>query len=132
MLFESMRESAREAIVECLENGYEGYGADFHNEVFNTNPLYLDNDRAKLDLEEMGAFDAIEYVKNYEKDNFGEVYTDFSNPMQVGNILWYIVGEEELASMFKDCSEWDEWWNEEIGETECKVLIAWLVDHERI
>lgn len=34
--------------------------------------------------------------------------------------------------MFEDCSEWDEWWNEEIDETECKVLIAWLVDHERI
>ena len=77
-------------------------------------------------------FTAIKYVIDYEKSVFGEVYTDFSNPAKVANMLWYIVGEEELYSMFEDCSEWDEWWNEEIDETECKVLIAWLVDHERI
>ena len=132
MLFESMRRSAREAIAERLEEGYEGYGCDFHNEVFNTDPLYLDKDTAKLGLEEMGAFDAIKHVKNYEKNNFGEVYTVFSNPMQVGNMLWYIIGEEELYSMFEDCPEWDEWWNEEVGETECKVLLAWLKDNNRI
>lgn len=132
MLFESMREFARVAVAVRLENRYEGYGFDFHNEVFSKEPYYLNKDMAKLDLEEMGAFNAIEYVKNYELDNFGKVYTDFSDPAKVGNMLWYIIGEEELASMFEDCPEWDEWWNEEIGETECKVLLAWLKDHNRI
>lgn len=131
-MFESMRESAREAIVERLKEGYEGYGHDFHYEIFSISPHYLDKDTAKADLENMGAFDAIEYVKNYEKDSYGEVFADFSDPMQVGNVLWYIVGEEELASIFEDCPEWDEWWNEEIGETECKVLLTWLKDHNRI
>ena len=48
------------------------------------------------------------------------------------NMLWYIVGEEELYNMFEDCEEWDEFWNEEISETETKVLIAWLKDNERV
>lgn len=42
------------------------------------------------------------------------------------------IGEEELCSMFEGCEEWDEFWNEEIGETETKVLIAWLKDNERV
>lgn len=131
MLFESMRKDARHAIVNALEDGYKGYGADFHNEVFNMNAPFSDRNGESV-LEECGVFTAIKYVMDYEKGNFGEVYTDFSNPAKVANMLWYIVGEEELAFMFEDCSEWDEWWNEEIGETECKVLIAWLKDNNRI
>ena len=77
-------------------------------------------------------FDAIRTVKEYEQDNFGVVNTDFSDPCAVLNMLWYIVGEEELCDMFEGCEEWDEFWNEEIGETETKVLIGWLKDNEKI
>lgn len=131
-MFEYMREEVREAIVERLREGYEGYLSDFHNAVFNEDYHYLDDSTAKCDLESMGVFDAIEYVKKYEQDNFGAVYTDFSSPMKVGNMLWYIIGGDELYSMFDECEEFDEWWNEEIGKTECKVLLAWLKDHNRI
>lgn len=131
-MFDSMHKSAREAIAECLKEGYKGYGYEFHDAVFNAGLRYLDKGTAKIDLENIGIFDAIEYIKSYEKDNFGEVLTDFSDPMQVGNILWYRIGGEEIAFIFENCPKCDGWWDEEIGETECKVLLAWLKDHGRI
>lgn len=129
--FESLREEARVHILETLKN-YEGYTCDFHNEAFNTDYYECYTQNAIDKLKQLGVFDAIQTVKEYEQDNFGEVITDFSSPCAVINMLWYIIGEEELCSMFEGCEEWDEFWNEEIGETETKVLIAWLKDNERV
>lgn len=129
--FESLREEARAHILETLKD-YEGYTCDFHNEAFNTDYYECYTQNAIDKLEELGVFDAIQTVKEYEQDNFGVVNTDFSNPCDILNMLWYIVGEEELYSMFEGCEEWDEFWNEEIGETETKVLIAWLKDNEKV
>lgn len=130
--FSELREEARNAIVERLEEGYEGYTCDFHNEVFNTNYYECYTSEAIRKLESMGVFDAIEAVKEYEQDNFGTADTDFSDPCAILNMLWYIVGEEELYDMFNGCEEWDEWWDEKISETECKILLGWLKDNERI
>lgn len=129
--FESLREEARAHILEALED-YEGYTCDFHNEVFNTDYCEYYTQNAINKLEELGVFDAIQTVKEYEQDNFGGVITDFSNPCDILNILWYIIGEEELCSMFEGCEEWNKFWSEEIGETETKVLIAWLKDNEKV
>ena len=129
--FESLREEARAYILEMLED-YEGYTCDFHNEAFNTYCYECYTQNAIDKLEELGVFDAIQTVKEYEQDNFGVVNTDFSNPCDILNMLWYIIGEEELCSMFEGCEEWDEFWNEEIGEMETKVLITWLKNNERV
>lgn len=129
--FESLREEARAHILEMLE-GYEGYTCDFHNEAFNSDYYEYYTQNAIDKLEELGVFYAIQTVKEYEQDNFGIVNTDFSNPCDILNMLWYIVGEEELWDMFEGCEEWDEWWNEEIGEMETKVLIAWLKDNKKV
>ena len=131
-LFTNMRKAAREAIAEYLEECYNGYLCDLHNEVFNTDYEYTDNNEAIKALEEDGVFEVIDTIVKYEKNNFGEVNTDFTNPCKVANMLYYIIGEEKLNDMFDGCEEWDEWWNEEIGKTECKVLLAWLKDNERI
>ncbi len=130
--FMNMRKAARKAIVKYLADGYDGYLGDFHNEIFNTDYEYTNNDKAIKALEDSGIFEAIGAIVEYEEGNFGEVYTDFTNPCKVANMLYYIIGEEELNDMFDGCEEWDEWWNEEIGKTECKVLLAWLKDNERI
>lgn len=129
--FESLRKEARAHILEVLED-YEGYGCDFHSEAFNSDCYEYYTNAAIKKLEELGIFDAIQAVKEYEQDNFGIVNTDFSNPCAILNMLWYVVGEEELCSMFLECEEWDEFWNEEIGETETKVLIAWLKDNDKV
>ena len=120
---QEMREEARDAIVEALENGYSGYYCDLHNEVFNTNYYIIGTYQAKEALEEYGIFDAIEKVQTYEKDNFGEVYTDLSNPEKLINMLYYIIGEEVLFEMMDGITAWDDNWNNQADEeTNAEIL----------
>jgi hypothetical protein len=108
---QEMREQAREAIIEVLEEGYSGYYCDLHDEVFNTDYYTIWADEAKKELEEFGLWDAIGKVQTYEKDTFGEVYTDLSNPIKLINLLYYIIGEEVLDEMMKGIEAWEENWN---------------------
>lgn len=120
---EELLEEAKERIVGFLEDGYDGYLCDLHNEVFNTDYEYIYTQKAKEMLNEYDVFEAIEEIKNYELDNFGTVNTDFSSPCNVANMLWYIIGEMALWELMENSGECDELWNEELGEVERKVLI---------
>ena len=118
-----MREQAREAIIEVLENGYSGYYGDLHHEVFNTDYYIIGTYKAKKALEEYGVWNAIEKVQAYEKDNFGEVYTDLSNPEKLINMLYYIIGEEVLDEMMTGIEAWnDNWNNRATDETNAAIL----------
>lgn len=122
---QEMREEARAAIIEALEDGYNGYYCDLHNEVFNTDYYIIGTYQAKKALEEYGVFDAIEKIQTYEKDNFGEVYTDLSDPEKLINMLYYIVGEEVLFEMMNGVKEWDDNWNNKATEeTNAAILKA--------
>ena len=125
-------DEARAKIIEVLENGYDGYLCDLHDAVFNKEYYFCYTDEAKNKLENYNVFDIISMIVEYEKDNFGEVNTDFSNPCQVGNMLWYIVGEEVLNNIFDGCEKFDELWNSELTEEECKALLQWLKDNGRV
>ena len=60
----------------------------------------------------------------YEQDNFRQTSVDkYDNPCLVLSMLWYIVGEEALAELAEDVPEFEEFWNEELTEEECLVLI---------
>jgi hypothetical protein len=118
-----MREEARERIIECLKNGYSGYYCDLHHEVFNTDYYIVGTYKAKKALEEYGVWDAIEKVKTYEEDNFGEVYTDLSDPEKLVNMLFYIIGEEVLYEMMNGIEAWNENWNNRADEeTNAEIL----------
>lgn len=118
-----MREEAREAIIEALRNGYTGYYCDLHNEVFNTDYYIIGTYEAKKALEEYGVFDAIEKVQTYEKDIFGEVYTDLSDPEKVVNMLYYIIGEEVLWEILEDSKTFNRYLNYRADEeTNMKIL----------
>lgn len=130
--FRELRQEARDHIIDELENGYEGYLCDFHNAAFNEDYYEVYTATAEEKLTRWGVFDAIEKVKDYEQDNFGVVNTDFSNPCKVINMLWYIIGEEELYKMFDDCAEFDELWNEETTQKESRMLAGWAKDNERV
>ena len=39
-------------------------------------------------------FKALDKVVNYEKDNFGELYTNIADAKRLANMLVYILGEE--------------------------------------
>ncbi len=120
-----MREEARETIIEALREGYSGYYCDLHCELFNTSYYIIGTHEAKKALEEYDVWEAIEKVQTYERDNFGEVYTDLSNPEKLVNMLYYIIGEEVLFEMMEGIEEWDENWNNQADEeTNAKILKA--------
>lgn len=122
---QEMREEAREAIIETLKDGYSGYYCDLHNEVFNTDYYIIGTYEAKEALNEYGIWGAIEKVQTYEKDNFGEVYTDLSDPEKLVNMLYYIIGEEVLFEMLDDIEVFNENWNNQADEeTNAEILKA--------
>ena len=43
----TMREEARERIIECLKNNYTGYYCDLHHEVFNSDYYIIGTHEAK-------------------------------------------------------------------------------------
>lgn len=98
---EEMKQDAIEAIIEMLEGGYDGYYCDLHNEVFNTDYYIIGRYEAKEALREYDVFDAIELVQGYEKDEFGEIYTDMSDPEKLINMVYYIIGGEIISEMYE-------------------------------
>ena len=120
-----MREQARAAIIEALRDGYEGYYCNLHNELFNMDYYIIGTYEAKKALEEYGVFEAIEKVQEYEMNNFGEVYTNLSDPEKVANMLWYIIGEEVLFEIMEDVEEFHNNWNNiATDETNAAILKA--------
>ena len=123
MLKDQMYNDAKEAIKEKLKDGYSDYYCDLHNEIFNTDYYIIGTFQAKEALQIYGVFDAIEKVQEYEKDNFGEVNTDLSDPEKLVNMLYYIIGEEVISELFEDVSEWEENWNNQATTEVNKVLL---------
>ena len=119
-----LKTEAKWAIIEKLEEGYDGYLCDLHNEVFNMEMYTNNRDEAIKILDSLGAYSVIEEITRYEQDNFGEVNTHrLASPCDVLSMFWYITGEEALAELAEDVPEFDELWNEELTEDECFVLI---------
>lgn len=121
---DEMRKEAIEAIIECLENGYTGYYCDLHDEVFNTDYYIIGTYEAKNALREYDVFEAIKKVQEYEKFNFGEVYTDLSNPEKLVNMLYYIIGEEVISDMNAIKAFSDNWDNCADDETNTVIIEA--------
>lgn len=120
---QEMRDEARSAIIEALEDGYTGYYCDLHNDVFNTDYYIIGTYQAKGALRAYDVFEAIERVQTYEKDNFGEIYTDLSDPEKLINMLYYIIGEEVLYGMMDGIEAWnDNWSNQADEETNAAIL----------
>ena len=127
---EEMKQEAIADIIETLENGYSGYYCDLHNEVFNTDYYIIGTYQAKESLKEYDVFEAIELVQEYEKDNFGEVYTDLSNPEKLINMVYYIVGDEIIAEM-NDIEEFSDNWNNVADEETNEIIIKALKEMQK-
>jgi GDP-D-mannose dehydratase len=122
---QEMREDARAAIIDALENGYTGYYCDLHHEVFNSDYYIIGVYRAKEALREFDVWDAIEKVQTYEEENFGQIYTDLSDPEKLINTLYYIIGEEVLFEMMDGVEAWEKNWNNLADEkTNAAILDA--------
>ena len=119
-----LKTEAKWAIIEKLEEEYDGYLCDLHNEVFNMEMYTNDEDKAREILDSLGSYSVIGEIVKYEQDNFGQVSADkYNNPCWVLSMFWYITGEEALAELGEDVPEFDNLWNEELTEDECLVLI---------
>lgn len=93
------------------------YGCDLHNELFNTDYFIIGRYEAKKWLESnVGVFEAIELIKDYEQDNFGSVTTDLSEPEKVVNMYAYIIGEQILAESSTLQDNWDNYLDAEMIE----------------
>lgn len=119
---EEMQKEAITAVIEALTEGYDGYYCDLHNEVFNTDYYVIGTYQAKEILREYDVFTAIEFVQTYEKEQFGEVYTDLSNPEKLINMVYYIIGDEVIGLM-NDIDEFNDKWNEEADEETNQIII---------
>lgn len=122
--YNAMKEEAIEAIIEALEGGYDGYYCDLHNEVFNTDYYIIGTYAAKEALREYDVFEAIELVQTYEKDNFGEAYTDLSNHEKLINMVYYIIGDEVIGEMYEIAEFGDNWDNVADEETNAIIVEA--------
>lgn len=128
-----MIEDAKAAIIEALTDGeYSGYYCDLHNYLFNEDYHYCYTSEAEDDLNAIGVFNAISVIVKYETEEFGVVNTDFINPCNVANMLYYIVGEEVLYDLFDECELWDEVRDDEATEETNKALIQWLKENGRM
>ena len=128
-----MIEDAKAAIIEALTDGeYSGYYCDLHDHVFNEDYHYCYTSEAVDDLNAIGVFNAISVIVKYETEEFGVVNTDFTNPCNVANMLYYIVGEEVLYDLFDECELWDEVRDDEATEETNKALVQWLKENGRM
>jgi len=74
---------------------------DLHHEIFNTNFYIIGRYKASQWLGDE-TFNVINFIKEYENDNFGSVNTDFSEPEAVVNMYVYIIGEEIVADYINE------------------------------
>ena len=109
------------ANTNCVHN-YSGYYCDLHHEVFNTDWYIIGTYQAKQALNEYDVFDAIELVQEYEKDNFGEVFTELYNPEKLINMVYYIVGDEIIGEM-NEIDEFSDKWND-CADDETNAIIV--------
>jgi hypothetical protein len=71
--------------------------SELHHHLCNEDYFIIGTYKAKQFLGD-SAFEAIEYIKEYELDNFGTVSTKLDDPERVVNMLAYIIGEEILRT----------------------------------
>ena len=101
-------ESVKEYITDRLGDGVgeSEHASDLHHYLLNEDYFIIGTYEAKQFLHGE-TFNAIEKVKTYEQDNFGEVSTDLSEPEKVVNMFAYIVGEEILRESETLQGAWD-------------------------
>lgn len=106
--------------LDGMDNISEGqYACDLHHELFNTDYFIIGYYQAEEWLKEhVGIFAAIEEIKQYEKNNFGEVTTDFSSSEKVVNMYAYIKGEEILS----DCPTLQDKWNDRLNDEDIEQI----------
>jgi len=95
---QELKQDVKEYIIQQLNDdvGLDQHICDLHHYLLNEDYFIIGSWRAEQWLKKDSIFNAIEIIKNYENDNFGQVSTDLSSSESVANMLAYILGEEIL------------------------------------
>jgi len=105
-----MIQELKDYTIEGLENlkGTNPEASEVHHEIWNTDYFIIGYAQAEKWLDEnVGSFEAIRVIQEYEKSNFGEIYTDLSSSEKVCNMYVYIQEEEILNDSYTLRRLWD-------------------------
>ena len=91
-------EHINDGVAEAKEYNPDNWREELHFRLFNEGYYIIGTYKAKQWLGD-NVFHAIETIREYEQDNFGEVNTDFSDPEKVVNMYTYIAGEHLLSEL---------------------------------
>jgi hypothetical protein len=125
MITKTQLEEIIDYTIEGLEDlkGTETEADEVHQQLFNTDYYIIGTAEAKKWLEDnVGVFEAINEIQEYEKWAFGETYTDITCPEKVVNMYVYIKGEEIL----QDTKLYDKYWNKKLDDDMINEIINQL------
>lgn len=118
-----------EDIKDYLEYDTDIYTDDLLLEVFNTDFYITEYSESKKALEQFGVYKALEIVEDYERSNYGELYTCLSDPHAVANMLYYIKADEifydEIYPIIEEFNSEQDYFNKE-----CVIEILKYIDNE--
>lgn len=103
-----------EAVEDCTE-----CGCDVHHHLFNSSYYTTWIPQIEADTADLGVWDCIKLVINYEKYNFGEIFTKM-DAFAVGNMVNYIAGYVLLGKS-EHLTESDAWERELTTKDKIKI-----------
>ncbi len=93
-------------------------GSELHNKFLNNDYFIIGTWKAKQWLGEE-LCEAVQTIQEYEQENFGEAYTDLSDPEKIANMLSYILGNEIL----NDSAALQLRWNSPVNKNTLEIMI---------
>ena len=93
IIVKNVKEIIKDNLMDCVGE----YAGDLHARLFTESPFYINTDDAKKALKQIDVFNAIRIVRDYEKFNFGDTFTEVE-PCAIANMLIYIAGYSLLGN----------------------------------
>lgn len=89
-----------QSIIEADIEQYEDSTLEnFHQDQFNSDFYIIGTYQAKEWLTEKDVFNCIDIVQEWEREVFGELQSDLSNPEKLASLVMYSVGERMLTDL---------------------------------
>ena len=118
-----------EDIQDYLEYDTDIYTDDLLHEVFDTSPYITEYSESKKALEQFGVYEALGIIEDYERSNYGEIYTVISDPRAVANMLYYIKADkifyDEIYPIIEQFNSEQDYFNKE-----CIIEILKYIESE--
>ena len=113
-----------QSIIESDIDNYEGQTIEsFHFDQFNADYYIIGTYKAKQWLTDKDVFNCIDIVQEWERDVFGELQSDLSNPEKLASLLMYTVSERMLQDI---CYELDIEWDDELTPENITDILEYL------